>query len=292
MRAVLKASESKQLTLSDSISGQSLPQYRFPDPNSQCTSDPVSVADIATALPSSSTHLLSAGLITSSSKPSTMALIRDYLGLLSSADNPTPAGRAASFLSFSGTKTQVEFGLLAQSLQLRVIDSLTRERHGDAGLRVLRLLRKEGKMSEATIGKTAMLAPKDVRPLLSAMAAEGLVAMQEVPKSADRNPSRMFYLWYVDPQKTAMGVLGQMYKVLFNIGRRRVGESESGLVRAVLEKRRRSDVEEDVGLLSRNEREVLEEYEGRCERLTVLEMRVEEAVFVLRDLGALITYEK
>jgi hypothetical protein len=39
------------------------------------------------------------------------------------------------------------------------------------------------------------MAPKDVRPLLSAMAADGVISMQEVPKSADRNPSRMFYLW-------------------------------------------------------------------------------------------------
>jgi DNA-directed RNA polymerase III subunit RPC3 len=40
-----------------------------------------------------------------------------------------------------------------------------------------------------------MIAPKDVRPLLSAMSAESLISIQEVPKSADRNPTRMFYLW-------------------------------------------------------------------------------------------------
>lgn len=39
------------------------------------------------------------------------------------------------------------------------------------------------------------MAAKDVRPLLSAMSAESLVSLQEVPKSADRNPTRMFYLW-------------------------------------------------------------------------------------------------
>jgi len=40
-----------------------------------------------------------------------------------------------------------------------------------------------------------MIAPKDVRPLLSAMSAESIISIQEVPKSADRNPTRMFYLW-------------------------------------------------------------------------------------------------
>lgn len=42
-----------------------------------------------------------------------------------------------------------------------------------------------------------MMAPKDVRPLLSAMATDSLITIQEVPRSADRNPTRTFYLWYV-----------------------------------------------------------------------------------------------
>jgi DNA-directed RNA polymerase III subunit RPC3 len=41
-----------------------------------------------------------------------------------------------------------------------------------------------------------MLAPKDVRPLLVALSADSLISTQEVPKSADRNPARTFYLWY------------------------------------------------------------------------------------------------
>jgi DNA-directed RNA polymerase III subunit RPC3 len=45
------------------------------------------------------------------------------------------------------------------------------------------------------VSKLAMIAPKDVRPLLSAMSAESLISIQEVPKSADRNPTRTFYLW-------------------------------------------------------------------------------------------------
>jgi DNA-directed RNA polymerase III subunit RPC3 len=35
------------------------------------------------------------------------------------------------------------------------------------------------------------------------------------------------------------------------------------------------------------ERDVLKEWETKKEKLTVLETRVEEAVFILRDLGAL-----
>ena len=42
-----------------------------------------------------------------------------------------------------------------------------------------------------------MLPAKDVRTVLAALAADSLVSTQEVPKTADRNPTRTFYLWCV-----------------------------------------------------------------------------------------------
>ena len=53
------------------------------------------------------------------------------------------------------------------------------------------------KLRITQISKVGMMAPKDVRPLLSAMAADSIISLQEVPKSADRNPARTFFLWYV-----------------------------------------------------------------------------------------------
>jgi DNA-directed RNA polymerase III subunit RPC3 len=62
-------------------------------------------------------------------------------------------------------------------------------------------------------------------------------------------------------------------------------EEEEPSVRAVLEKSQRSDVSQDVDrLLTRNEREMLAAWEERRDKLTVAEMRVEEAVFILRTL--------
>ena len=54
----------------------------------------------------------------------------------------------------------------------------------------------------------------------------------------------------------------------------------------MLEKRARSDVMNDENLLSRAEREVLHDFESKRERLGALERRVEEVVFILRDLAA------
>jgi DNA-directed RNA polymerase III subunit RPC3 len=82
-------------------------------------------------------------------------------------------------------------------------------------------------------------------------------------------------------------LLGNLYKTLYNINVRKKAETEDASVKAVLEKRERSDVSQDEGLLTRNERETLREWESKIERLTVLEGRVEEVVFILRDFGRL-----
>lgn len=93
---------------------------------------------------------------------------------------------------------------------------------------------------------------------------------------------------YVDLQKAYATILDNLYKTLYNISRRRQAEEEEPGVKAVLEKRQRSDViQDEARLLTRNEREIIAHWEKKREKLTVLEMRVEEAVFILRDLASL-----
>ncbi|KZT26340.1 hypothetical protein NEOLEDRAFT_1155836 [Neolentinus lepideus HHB14362 ss-1] len=269
VRATLKATEGKQISVAEP------------------RSDPISLATVASQLPDDKD--LSSGLVLSSShkKPSDIALIKDYLGMLACADNPTAVGRSASFVSFGGSKIQVEFEIVCRRLRRRVLEAVTRERHGDDAVRIVRLLLDTGKMDEKQISKVAMMALKDVRPLLSALSADSLVSLQDVPRSADRNPVRTFYLWYVDLTKAYTALLGYLYKSLYNIGMRRQAEAQEPGIKAVLDKRERSDVIQDERLLTRVEREMIYEWESKRDKLTVLEMRVEEAVFVVRDLGVL-----
>ncbi|KAF8836340.1 hypothetical protein BDN67DRAFT_911362 [Paxillus ammoniavirescens] len=264
MGATLKATESKQKAVSD------------------VRSDPTSTAAIALHIPDEKD--LASGLATTSKKPSNASLVKEYLGLLAYADNPTPNGKAASYVSLSDNKVYVEFDIIKKRLRRRVLEAVARERHGDDGVRIVRLLLDVGKMDEKHVTKVAMMANKDVRPLLSALSSDFLISTQEVPRSADRNPTRMFYLWHVDLAKAYAALLGSLYKTLFNISARRHAEQEEPNVNAVLAKRERTDVALDENLLTRMEREVLAEWERKREMLNVLEMRVEEAVFILRDL--------
>jgi len=267
LRAALKATESEQKSLAE------------------IRSVPTTVANISTQLEDD--RALGSGLVLNTKKPKAITLVKSYLSMLAFVDNPTPAGKASSFISLSSSKVYVEFEIIASRLRRRVLEAVTRERHGDDGVRVLRLLLDCGKADEKQVSKLAMIAPKDVRPLLSAMSAESLISIQEVPKSADRNPTRMFYLWYVDLPKACSVLLGNLYKTLYNVNVRKQAETNEPRVKAMLEKRERSDVSQDEGLLTRNERETLREWELRIAKLSVLEGRVEEVVFILKDLGPL-----
>ncbi|KAF5358490.1 hypothetical protein D9756_001738 [Leucocoprinus leucothites] len=225
---------------------------------SEIRSEPMSVPSIVVHL--SEEDSLARGLILDEKRPSNATCIKEYLGMLSCGDNPTPTGKAASFVSFSSSKVQVEFDIVGRRLRRHVLES---------------------------ISKIVMMAGKDVRSLLTALAADSLISTQEVPKSADRNPTRTFYLWHVDQHKAFLAILGQVYKTLYNISMRRRAEQEVPEVKAVLEKRERSDVRQDESLLTRLERELIKEWEGKLQRLTALEMRVEETLYILKDLGVL-----
>jgi DNA-directed RNA polymerase III subunit RPC3 len=91
---------------------------------------------------------LTKGLVYSSKKVSAGTCVKDFLGMLSSADNPTPAGKAGAFISFGNSKVQVEFETISKRLRRQVLESVTREKHGPEGVRILRLLLGAGKMDE------------------------------------------------------------------------------------------------------------------------------------------------
>lgn len=108
--------------------------------------DPTSIATIGMHIPDGED--LRAGMATSSKKPSNASLIKEFLGLMACADNPTPAGKAASYVSLGDNKISVEFDTISKRLRRRILEAVTRERHGDEGVRVVRLLLDVGKMDE------------------------------------------------------------------------------------------------------------------------------------------------
>lgn len=214
LRATLKTTETKQWNLEDVRSGLTIFMLEF-GLYTKSLSDPVSVANISMEI--SDDDDLSSGIaLPSSNPPSIHTLLKEYLAILACADNPTPAGRAASFVSVGGGgtgKVQVEFEIICKRLRQRVLEAVARERYGDDAVRIIRVLLTMDKMDEKHVGRTfllaslrrlfsscqlakvAMMSHKDVRPLLSSLSSDSIISLQEVPKGNDRNPARTFYLW-------------------------------------------------------------------------------------------------
>ena len=110
--------------------------------------DPVSVTNIASHVHDDND--ISTGLVYGTGKkPSVMSMMKEYLGILAMADNPTPVGRASSFISFVGNsgKVQVEFEIIGKRLRRRAYEGLVRERYGDDAVRITRFLLSTGKMN-------------------------------------------------------------------------------------------------------------------------------------------------
>lgn len=150
MRAILKATEPKQLYVADIRSGRRHHRWYSLVISLQFLSDPTSLADVSLHLGEDVT--LSDGFVHSSlKKPSHMSLLKDYMGVLASADNPTPVGQASSFVSLNGSKVQVEFALIRNRLKRRVIEAVARERYGEDAVRIVRLLLDTGKMEEKLV---------------------------------------------------------------------------------------------------------------------------------------------
>jgi DNA-directed RNA polymerase III subunit RPC3 len=117
--------------------------------------EPISVANIMMQLPEDED--LGKGLAHSSKKTSNATCIKDFLGMLSSADNPTAAGRESSFVSLGTSKVQVEFEVVGRRLRRRLVESVAREKHGVEGVRILRLLSDTGKMDEKQVSVKCQL---------------------------------------------------------------------------------------------------------------------------------------
>lgn len=131
------------------------------------------------------------------------------------------------------------------------------------------------------LARLAFLPVKEAREVLSQLSSAGLIEPQEIPRSADRAPSRTIYLWFVDFNKVVTSLIHHHYKALANLQAQRQHQLE--LRRGLVDKRERSDVRADPSLLSARDREMIVELDKVLEALSVACLRVDEQLFVLRE---------
>lgn len=164
-----------------------------------------------------------------------MTEVNQHLSLLSQP----PYNLAESHTS-EGIKWYISFRDLARKLRHLELERMIESRYGDVALRVIRVLQAKGKLDEKRLQEISLLPMKDLRQTLATMQKGGFVDLQEVPKDAQRQPSKTIFLWYYDTDRVCSCILEDTYKAMSRTLQRIKTERER--VRDFLEKTERTDV--------------------------------------------------
>ncbi|PWY79556.1 DNA-directed RNA polymerase III subunit rpc3 [Aspergillus heteromorphus CBS 117.55] len=213
-----------------------------------------------------------------SEKPSRIYEVDQHLSLLSQ-----PPYNLTSKRMLSGLITwTVEFRHLARKLRHLELERVIEARYGDVALRVIRVLHAKGKLDEKRLQEISLLPFKDLRQVLASMQAGGFVDLQEVPRDAQRQPSRTIYLWFYDPDRIRSSMLEDTYKAMSRCLQRQ--RFERNRLKEFLEKTERSDVKgNEERYLSQAELTLLEQWKAKEALLLGEVARLDDMVAVMRD---------
>ncbi|GAA6003872.1 DNA-directed RNA polymerase III subunit C82 [Rhodotorula paludigena] len=178
-------------------------------------------------------------------------------------------------------KWAIEWQAIGKAVKRSLVEAVIRDKLGDTAIRCWRIMEAKGKLDEKHVARLAFLSVKDAREVLGRLSAAGLIEPQEVPRSADRAPTRTIYLWFVDFNKVVTALVAHHYKALANVQAQRQHQLERR--RGLVDKRERTDVRENDQLLSKRDQEAIVDLDQRLEALAVAEQRLDEQLFVLRD---------
>lgn len=149
--------------------------------------------------------------------------LRQHLLLLCEGDDP--------FLRHCAMEAwTVDFEPLMRSLQEVDLDTTIQRTVGRPGLRLVRILRRVGKMDEKTLPNMALMPKMDVQSLMLKMQMLGFADIQEVPRDNNRTASRTLFLYWTDTDRCIDRLLDNTYKVMVRCQQRldveRQAESE------------------------------------------------------------------
>ena len=175
----------------------------------------------------------------------------------------------------------VNFKRVRHVMKRHLLEGLLTERFGIASCRIVRILLEKGKLDESQIQKLAMLPPKDVRLKLGMLLTNGIVEIQEVPRSSDRATSRSFHLWFVPIEKCFDELIADIYRTITNLQQRK---NEELLRRSrLLEKLGRIDVLANMELLNEIDKAEVTKMENVVARIEISKERLDAMLMVLRD---------
>jgi len=128
---------------------------------------------------------------------------------------------ALGFVSYvgegiNGTIYAVNMYNFMCSIKIKTLEAVARDRFGQPGMRIFKMLMMKGQLEQKQVAEMAMLPIKDVRTSLYNMLQAGFVYMQDIPKTSDRAPSRTFYTWHTEWLITAERFASELLRAAGN----------------------------------------------------------------------------
>ncbi|KAJ2547969.1 RNA polymerase III subunit C82 [Coemansia sp. RSA 1933] len=181
-----------------------------------------------------------------------------------------------------GGQFRINFDRAAVTLRDACLDTLVHEKFGSLHARIIRVLREKHKLDEKTIATAAMMPIAACRERLHDLALAGFIDSYEIARTVDRNPSRMFYLWYINPQKQVRAAMRYVFKSMANVYARL--DQEMAARAPLLAKTRRADVIADMSLLTDAENRELAMLADTRRKLEVVNVRLDGMLLIVHDI--------
>lgn len=94
---------------------------------------------------------------------------------------------------------------------------IIQNRYSDSAKRIWNMLLLEGQMEQKMIADKSMVPAAEARQALYAMLKDGFLSLQDIPRHADRAPSRTFYTWRATAAGASVRVAQMLYKTAGNL---------------------------------------------------------------------------
>lgn len=184
---------------------------------------------------------------------------------------------------------RVDFDLIAKSLIQQEIENTVLARKSNVAMKLIRALKKKGKLDERQACSTMMMSANDIRGIVNDLTMQGFVQTQEVPKVDRREAKLSLHLIWYDVQRAREKLLHDTYKGQIRILQRIA--FERGKIQPLLSKAERTDVAgNESKYLKQSELDELKKWKEVQEKLLLQLDREDDLVAVLRDYcGPLIT---
>jgi DNA-directed RNA polymerase III subunit RPC3 len=176
----------------------------------------------------------------------------------------------------------VDYDQLVDHLRETEVNLILFENFGLEGHRLVRMMRKMGKLDEKMLPNTALMSQKDLRTKLAEMQMAGMVEVQCVPRDAAHTVNRSIYLWFFDADRVASMLLHKVYKTMSRCLQRL--EIERRRASGILSLAARSDVQEKIEVFFNGEQlNLLQNFRAKEEMLVGQLARLDDLVGIFRD---------